>query len=299
MNAFGLATCKGLNKRKPGDSRRMLCHRAVMCPSCEHKKAGHKAWQITNRIRRFEEETNGEMAVGVLTLTGPGKEVPEFRYANLRNQYDYFTARTTLPGFVGHHSMRGINKLLTDQGASGGTHFMEFTYNQSKEWWNVHSHTLFWGDERIGLLKDSTRWEFPEDGPLLGEKKVRGRQSIGLQRLGFGKRYSLDYAEDHELEELIRYSSKVAYATKPFKAPKSKTGEIRDFLLGLNGKEPRLARPFGDAIKGDGFSDFLTWQRSQERKESHRLRREAQELENQELLRSIDLSRLFGTFGID
>lgn len=299
MNALGLATCKGLNKGKPGVNRRRLCYRAAMCPSCEHKKAGHKAWQITKRIRRFEEETNGEMAVGVLTLTGPGRENPAFRYADLRNQYEYFTARTTIPGMVGHHSMRGINKLLTDQGASGGTHFMEFTYNQSKEWWNVHSHTLFWGDERIGLLKDSSRWEFPEDGPLLGEKKIGGRTSVGLQRLGFGKRYSLDYAEDHELEEIIRYSSKVAYATKPFKAPKSKTGEIRDFLLGLDGREPRLARPFGDAVKGDGLQDFFTWQQKQERKQALQEQVEAKERDLIPRLKRNELSRLFGTFGIN
>ena len=176
---------------------------------------------------------------------------------------------------------------------------MEFTYNQSKEWWNVHSHTLFWGDERIGLLKDSTRWEFPEDGPLLGEKKIGGRQSIGLQRLGFGKRYSLDYAEDFELEELIRYSSKVAYATKPFKAPKSKTGEIRDFLLGLDGREPRLARPFGDAVKGDGLQDFLTWQQKQERKQALQEQVEAKERDLIPRLKRNELSRLFGTFGIN
>lgn len=177
---------------------------------------------------------------------------------------------------------------------------MEFTFNPdpNKEWWNVHSHTLFWGDERIGLLKDTTKLEYPDDG-WFGIKKVGSRQNIGLQRLGFGKRYSLDYADSHELDALVQYSSKVAYTTKPFKAPKSKTTEVRDFLLGLDGKEPRLARPFGDAIKGDGFSDFLTWQRSQERKESQRLRREAQELVNQELPNRSELSLQSGIFDIN
>ena len=250
-----------------------------MCPACEHKKAGMRAWQIGERLRNFDEETNGEMAVGVLTLTGPGREAPAFRYANLRNQYDYFTARKTLPGFVGEHSMRGVNKLLTDHGAVGGTHFIEFTFNQKQNWWNVHTHSVFWGDERLGILKDTTRWEFPEDGPLLGVKTVGARQSIGLQRLGFGKRYSLDYAEDHELEQIARYSSKVAYATKPFKAPKSKSGEIRDFLLGLDGTEPRLARPFGEAIKGLGLQDFLQWDKCQRKKESLLRQKEARKLE--------------------
>ena len=70
-----------------------------------------------------------------------------------------------------------------------------------------------------------------------------------FERLGLGPRYSLDYAEGHELEMLVQYSSKVAYATKPFKAPKIKEPEIRDFLIGLDGKMPRLSRPFGDATK--------------------------------------------------
>ena len=48
---------------------------------------------------------------------------------------------------------------------------------------------------------------------------------------------------------LLQYSSKVAYATKPFKAPKEKELEIRNFLIGLDGKMPRLSRPFGDAVK--------------------------------------------------
>ena len=277
MNALGLATCKGVNRGKPDHSWRAQCARSAMCPACEHKKAGRRAWQIGERLRRFDEETNGEMAVGVLTLTGPGR-ASGFRYADLRTQYEYMTARVTLPGFVGHHSMRGVNKLLTDHGAVGGTHFIEFTYNNSKDWWNVHTHSLFWGDERLSILKDCSSWSFPEDGPLLGERKVRGRQSIGLQRLGFGKRYSLDYAEDHELEQIVRYSSKVAYATKPFKAPKKKCGEIRDFLLGLDGKEPRLARPFGEAIKGLGLQDFLSWDRCQRKKESLLRQKEAQKL---------------------
>jgi hypothetical protein len=40
---------------------------------------------------------------------------------------------------------------------------------------------------------------------------------------------------------LIKYSSKVAYATKPFKAPKHKKFEIEEFML----TNPRLSRPFG------------------------------------------------------
>lgn len=159
---------------------------------------------------------------------------------------------------------------------------MEFTYNQRECWWNVHCHTLFWSDEKIGLLKENPKWDFTDD-EWFGKKKVGSRQSIGLQRLGLGRRYSLDYADEQDLESIINYSSKIAYATKPFKAPKSKTGEVRDFLLGLDGKEPRLARPFGDAIKADGFQGFLAWQQKQERKEALLERKERQALVNQEL----------------
>lgn len=277
-DALGLAVCKGANRGKPQHSWKALCSRSSMCPGCERVKAGRRAWKINERLKDFDEETNGDFAAGVLTLTGPGRD-SEFRRADLRTQYEYMTARVTLPGFVGHHSMRGVNKLLTDHGASGGTHFIEFTFNQVKDWWNVHTHTLFWGDERLSILKDCSEWSFPEDGPLLGERSVRGRQSVGLQRLGFGKRYSLDYAEDHELESMIRYSSKVAYATKPFKAPIWKRGEIQDFLIGLDGKEPRLARPFGDAIKSRGLQDFLSWDRCQQRKDTLLREKEARKLE--------------------
>lgn len=122
---------------------------------------------------------------------------------------------------------------------------------------------------RNRIVEGKPQWDFTDD-EWFGKKKVGSRQSIGLQRLGLGRRYSLDYADEQDLESVINYSSKIAYATKPFKAPKSKTAEVRDFLLGLDGKEPRLARPFGDAIKGDGLQDFLTWQQRQERKETQK-----------------------------
>jgi hypothetical protein len=76
---------------------------------------------------------------------------------------------------------------------------------------------------------------------LLMKKENKGRTNVGLARLGYGPRYTLDYADTHELDQIIRYSSKVAYVTKPFKAPKHKFGEIEDFMY----TNPRLSRPFG------------------------------------------------------
>ena len=270
-NALGLAFCKGVNRGKPGTSHWAKCARSAMCPKCEYDKAKFRAWQINKRILKFDEETNGEMAVGVLTLTGPGMG-STFRTADLRTQYDHMTARVRIPGFPSDHSMRGVNKLLTDHGASGGTHFLEFTYNndpnsKAYQCWNTHTHSVFWGDERLSILKDCSTWRFPDEDSWFGEKGTRSRQAIGLERLGFGRRYTLDYATDEELESIAHYSNKVAYATKPFKAPLAKSAEIQEFLAGVGGPEPRLARPFGDAIKGLGLQDFLSWDRCQRKKE--------------------------------
>ena len=62
-----------------------------------------------------------------------------------------------------------------------------------------------------------------------------------LAKLGYGSRYTLDYCEPHELDQLIQYSSKVAYVTKPFKAPKHMMPEVEEFMF----TNPRLSRPFG------------------------------------------------------
>ena len=53
---------------------------------------------------------------------------------------------------------------------------------------------------------------------------------------------------------MLLYSSKVAYATKPFKAPKDKFFETREFME--SSPEPRFSRPFGDnAIKLTSLPD--------------------------------------------
>lgn len=165
--------------------------------------------------------------------------------------------------------MRGLNKLLVAQydqetgrmtgglGAMGGIHFLEFTHKG--KWWNLHSHTLFWGRAQLDRIQQTGYIDFEDN--VFGEKRNPGRTCIAFKKLGFGPRYTLDYADDQEMDILIRYSSKIAYLTKPFKAPARFKDEIQDFMSGVDGgKQPRLARPFGDAtrsIESIGFKDHM------------------------------------------
>ena len=259
-SATGLAICKGAWLGRPDQAWKHKCARWAQCPSCERKRAARRAHDIKERLKVAREDYGNDFTVGVLTVTLPGtKHESGVRYMGLKEQYDYAVARTTLPGLTGYHSMRGMNRILCGKpdyrnfgknapkdgtkyglGAVGGTHFLEFTYNNSKEWWNVHMHSLFYAPEKLDRLKETSA--HVQDGDqLLLKKEVGGRQSKVLAKLGYGKRYSLDYCEPHELDMLIKYSSKVAYATKPFKAPKHKKFEIEEFML----TNPRLSRPFG------------------------------------------------------
>ncbi len=208
---------------------------------------------MRERLKVAEYYLEEDLTVGVLTTTLPGTKHPSgIRYGSLREQYDYMIERTTLPGLTGWHSMRGLNKLLTDLGAWGGTHFMEFTYNKKKEWWNVHAHSLFYGPETLDRLKPTTGHAQVPDQLLL-QKTNKGKSSVAFSKLGFGPRYTLDYAEEHELEHILKYSSKVAYATKPFKNPKFMRFEVEEFLE----SNPRLSRPFGqNANKADSLPDI-------------------------------------------
>lgn len=280
---LGLAICKGLNKGSPTVAWRQLCSRAVMCPRCEARKATRRAAGIMKRLEALDSETEGDFICGVLTVTLPGKGHP-IRHGSLREQYEYMTERVSLPGLKGGGlwSMRGLNKLLVAQtgghhadctppvdypfarkssschkecqagrycgglGAMGGIHFLEFTHKG--KWWNLHSHTLFWARAPLDRIKSTGYIDFEDD--LFGVKRNPGRTCIAFKKLGFGPRYTLDYADDQEMEILIRYSSKIAYLTKPFKAPARFRDEIQDFMSAVDGgKQPRLARPFGDATK--------------------------------------------------
>lgn len=240
--AMGTAVCTGVHKGDPRDAWRTLCHTSRMCPSCEQRKASRRANGIRKRLEVWDFLTEGDFTVGVLTTTLPGQS-HWVRHASLKQQYDYMTERRQ-----NTHSMRGMNYALKRLGAEGGTHFLEFTWSKDNEWWNLHNHSLFWGHGKLDDLQPTTQHKVEADQLLL-RKSVKGRANKFFERLGLGKMYSLDYAEGHELEMLMQYSSKVAYATKPFKAPKEKEPEIRDFLIGLDGKKPRLSRPFGDAVK--------------------------------------------------
>ena len=267
--------CKGVNRGRPDQNFLSHCHRSAMCPHCERKKSDSKAHRIARRIAAFDAETDGDFEVADLTLTLPGvRHESQIRFAELASQYEYLTSRETLPGLPGYHSMRGVNRLLTDLGAEGGTHYLEWTHKGS--WWNLHCHSLIWMHEKLDLLKDSSKTTWPDDqndpNYLLGRKSVNNRSCKALEKLGLGRIYSLDYAQEYELESHIGYAAKIAYNTKPFKAPIGKRYEIADFLSGLDHKQPRLARPFGTAqqsLEGKRTykdaanyhtGDMLTWQ---------------------------------------
>lgn len=253
-NRVGLAICKGLNMGSPRTPYEPTCPRWHMCPSCEAKKAGRRANRISRRLEEEWERSDGDLTIGVLTWTLPGKAHP-IRRGSLRDQYAYATERTRFPGEPGDHSMRGLNRAMRSWGARGGTHFVEFTWNNSMSWWNLHGHTLFWAWEELDHLNATSYYDFEEEPELLlGTKMNQGKRTRRLEALGFGQRYTLDYAEQHELELMIRYSAKVAYATKPFKAPLAKNAEIREFLS--EGTEPRLARPWGEATQPIDKVDF-------------------------------------------
>lgn len=243
------AVCIGVNQYLRHHDN--LCSRGAMCPKCESRRASQRAWSLTKRLEKdveWAEDWNGQMQLGVLTVTLPGRK-SSIRGGSLRQQYNYMTERKTLPYKVGHHSMRGLNSWLADAGVTGGCHNIEFTYNSRAEQWNTHMHSILVGttiDQEKFPLKSTTE-EIEEEGQLLLKKIVGGRFSTKLDKFGFGRRYSLDWAEPHEWESQIRYCAKVAYMTKPIKAPAGKRKELRRFFSGVDGgKSPRLSRPIGD-----------------------------------------------------
>ena len=253
MRALGEAVCTGVHKGEPQDAWRTICSASRMCPSCSRRRSIQKAADLRRRIEVMDFLNEGDYTVGVLTVTLPGKDHP-IRNGTLREQYDYFTERIYFPGVSGYHSMRGLNWLMARLGALGGKHFLEFTRSKNDEWWNLHCHSVFWAYEKLDGLKSTSttrqNYELGEE-TLLREKTNRGRMAKKLlaDTLGFGPRYTLDYADLHEMDAMIQYSNKVAYSTKPIKAPRHRDKEVQEFLAGSGGTLPRLARPFGDAQK--------------------------------------------------
>ena len=228
-----------------------LCSRHVMCPKCEKRRASKRAWGLNNRLKselEMAEDEGSNLKVGVLTTTLPGQyHSSGIRHRNLRKQYDYLTKRTNLFGLSGAKSMRGLNYALAENGVHAGCHNIEFTYNEDKHWWNVHNHSILIADEESwsGFIPE-TKDRIWEKSDLLDRHELTSGNLPGLQtHHGLGERYTLDWADSSEFEQTIRYAAKVAYMTKPIKAPKNKTMELSKFFTGFGGSYPRLSRPFG------------------------------------------------------
>ena len=259
--------CKGISRHIDD---RSLCSRGKLCPVCEQARTSARRRTIARRLDydlQLAEEEGRKLKVGILTLTLPGKD-KDIRYAPLQAQYNYLTARTTLSGHTGWHSMRGLNTMLKEWGVTGGSHNIEFTWNSRKKWWNCHLHSLIVGyDSSLSVpLKETTKWSrmYDYEGETynsfgnrtmpgqyrydLGDKEVGNRQNKLLEQFGMGKIYSLDWAEQGELQNMVAYSSKVAYLAKPFKAPPDRERELASFLIGEGStkKAPRLGRTIGD-----------------------------------------------------
>jgi len=245
---YAAKDCLG-SSRYRDDTR--LCSRHVMCPKCEKRRASKRSWGLNNRLKselEMAEDEGSTLKVGVLTTTLPGKyHSSGIRHQNLRSQYDYLTKRTNVKGLGGAKSMRGLNHVLAHNGVHAGCHNVEFTYNEKAGWWNVHNHSILIADDESwsGFLKE-TKDRVWEKNDLLDRHEIVGGSSPGLENdHGLGKRYTLDWADSSEFEQTIRYAAKVAYMTKPIKAPKSKTMELSKFFNGFGGSYPRLSRPFG------------------------------------------------------
>ena len=263
---------------------RSLCPRWRLCSGCEKVRARRNQWKIAKSLQYdidLSEEQGAPIKIGVLTSTLPGK-TSKVRSASLSEQYDYLTKRTTMSGYTGWHSMRGLNTKLKEWGISGGSHFIEFT-NKSGNQWNTHMHSVLVGFEEDWNvpLKETTavrEWNDDLTMKLQTEKlenKTRSNKRV-LEPLGLGRLYTLDIASEDELASIARYSKKVEYVTKPVKVPDNKLPEVSDFLNGkVNLKDvtfggitsskstrsiPRLARPFGDWMKNGPerqFTNFL------------------------------------------
>ena len=227
-----------------------MCSRHVMCSKCEQRRANTRAWGLTKKLTAemdLMEDEGSDLLVGVLTTTLPGlKHRSGIRRASLRDQYSYVTDRTNFSGRTGAHSMRGLNTALRDMGVHAGCHNLEFTWNDKGNWWNVHNHSILLADKdswsnEIVETKDRI-WESSE---LLDRFEVTGSNHRQFEDYGLGRRYSLDWAEPHEFAQTIKYAAKVAYMTKPIKAPKQKRLELSKFFNGFSGTYPRLSRPFG------------------------------------------------------
>jgi hypothetical protein len=180
--------------------------------------------------------------VQCLTTTLPGKW-HSIRSQSLVNQFNYMTERKTVSGYAGIHSMRGLNlRLQNETYVFGGWHFFECKYNTKKNWWNMHCHSLLFGDATPKIpLSD---YEIPkiwnEEGGLQNKKLQSSKSYDFLHDLGFGERYTLDQADS--AHEKISYCTKLAYCTKQVLE-----GPENELVGFLRGRKPRLSEAFGAA----------------------------------------------------
>lgn len=268
----GIEGCTGISKYL---NDRSLCPRWKLCPGCEKTRAKRNQWKIAKNLQYdldLAEEMDQQLKVGILTSTLPGKG-SIVRQASLGEQFAYLTKRTTMSGYTGWHSMRGLNTKLKEWGISGGSHFIEFT-NKTGQQWNTHLHSVLVGfDEDWKVpLKDTVQYSEWNDDLTMKlqseklEQKPRSNKRI-LEPLGLGRLYTLDIASADEMASIARYSAKVEYVSKPVKVPDGKLPEVSGFLAGgwEHGKErgghgrhiPRLARPFGDWMKNGAERRFV------------------------------------------
>ncbi len=267
---------------------RSLCPRWRLCSGCEKVRARRNQWKIAKSLQydiELAKEQEAPIKIGVLTSTLPGKS-SKIRAGTLSEQYDYLTKRTTMSGYTGWHSMRGLNTRLKEWGISGGSHFIEFT-NKSGNQWNTHMHSVLVGfeeDWKVPLKETTSVREWNDDLTMMLqteklENKTRSNKRV-LEPLGLGRLYTLDIASEDELASIARYSKKVEYVTKPVKVPDNKLPEVSDFLSGKVNRSdvtftadklsitsskftrsiPRLARPFGDWMRNGPerqYANFL------------------------------------------
>ena len=248
---------------------RNLCARWRLCPACEEVRARRMQAKIARRLQHeldWADDVGWKPKVAILTTTLPGKE-SAIRHGSLEEQVAYLTERTTLSGYTGWHSMRGLNTKMKEWGVAGGSHHIEFTNTSGT--WNCHLHSVMFGfeDDWSVPLKSSTKlneWNDDLTMKLVPEKLTdrHGKQRPKsnkrvLEPLGLGRLYTLDVATDDELAQVIRYSAKVQYVTKALDVKKMNRGltsEVSDFLDGKTTKKgtrsyPRLARTFGSWAK--------------------------------------------------
>ena len=243
---------------------RNLCARWRLCPACEDVRARRMQAKVARRLQHeldWAEDVGWTPKVAILTTTLPGKE-SEVRSQSLAEQVEYLTSRTTMPGYTGWHSMRGLNTKMKEWGVAGGSHHIEFT-NKSGTW-NCHLHSVMFGfedDWSVPLASSTKMNEWNDDltmklQPEKLEVATRSNKRV-LSPLGLGRIYTLDVATEDELAQVVRYSAKVQYVTKALDVKKMNgalTKEVSDFLDGKPTKRggrsyPRLARTFGSWAK--------------------------------------------------